>query len=74
MTSNHKTRTIITKSINSLIKLWVIILFLFPFYWMVITSFKTYNESILSPRPSGQRNSPGKRTRRFWRKPTCSAT
>jgi sn-glycerol 3-phosphate transport system permease protein len=49
MTSNHKTRTIITKSINSLIKLWVIILFLFPFYWMVITSFKTYNESILFP-------------------------
>lgn len=30
-------------------KLFIILLFLFPFYWMFITSFKTYNESIQMP-------------------------
>lgn len=32
-----------------ILKLFVILLFLFPFYWMFITSFKTYNESIQMP-------------------------
>ena len=34
---------------GNLIKLAVVLMFVFPFYWMVITSFKTYNESILFP-------------------------
>ncbi len=34
---------------GDVMKLIIIICFLFPFYWMVMTSFKTYNESILTP-------------------------
>lgn len=34
---------------GDIIKLLVVALFLFPFYWMMITSFKTYTESIKFP-------------------------
>lgn len=34
---------------SDLVKFTVVLLFLFPFYWMVITSFKTYTEAIQFP-------------------------
>jgi sn-glycerol 3-phosphate transport system permease protein len=34
---------------GDLIKTLVLLLFAFPFYWMLITAFKTYNESIIVP-------------------------
>ncbi len=34
---------------GDLLKIAVILIFLFPFYWMFITSFKTYNEAITTP-------------------------
>lgn len=34
---------------GDLFKTAVILIFLFPFYWMIITAFKTYNEAILTP-------------------------
>ena len=34
---------------GDLFKIAVILIFLFPFYWMIITAFKTYNEAILTP-------------------------
>lgn len=37
------------KFINNLLKVGVVLFFLFPFYWMVITSFKPYLESIQFP-------------------------
>lgn len=35
--------------ISDAIKLIVVLLFLFPFYWMIVTSFKTYAETIVEP-------------------------
>ena len=35
--------------LNSIIKLAVVLFILFPFYWMIITSFKPYAETILMP-------------------------
>ena len=37
------------KSLELVFKLAMLILFLFPFYWMIITAFKTYTESIQFP-------------------------
>ncbi len=37
------------KGMGIALKLFLIIVFVFPFYWMIITSFKSYNESIQSP-------------------------
>lgn len=34
---------------GDLFKILMMLVFVFPFYWMLITSFKTYNESILVP-------------------------
>jgi sn-glycerol 3-phosphate transport system permease protein len=34
---------------GDLIKVAIMLLFAFPFYWMLITAFKTYNESIIVP-------------------------
>ena len=34
---------------KDIFKVFVVLLFLFPFYWMFITSFKTYNETIQVP-------------------------
>ncbi len=34
---------------GDLFKLAVLLLFAFPFYWMLITAFKTYSESIIAP-------------------------
>lgn len=37
------------KTINTLLKIGACIIFAFPYYWMIITSLKTYQESILDP-------------------------
>ncbi len=44
-----KISTHITRGLNTLLKLVVITIFIFPFYWMVITSFKTFSETIVFP-------------------------
>lgn len=35
--------------INDVFKVIVVLLFMFPFYWMIITSFKTYVETVADP-------------------------
>ena len=35
--------------IDFILKALLCLLFAFPFYWMIITSFKTFSESILYP-------------------------
>ena len=39
----------VTSGISFAFKLFMLVLFLFPFYWLIITSFKTYGESIVFP-------------------------
>ena len=34
---------------GDLFKILMMVIFVFPFYWMLITSFKTYNEAIIVP-------------------------
>ncbi len=34
---------------SDVLKVLTVLLFVFPFYWMFITAFKTYNEAILTP-------------------------
>ncbi len=34
---------------GDVVKIAVLLMFAFPFYWMLITAFKTYNESIIVP-------------------------
>jgi sn-glycerol 3-phosphate transport system permease protein len=34
---------------GDIIKIAVLLIFAFPFYWMLITAFKTYSESIIAP-------------------------
>ncbi len=36
-------------AVNDAIKLIVVLLFMFPFYWLIVTSFKTYAETVASP-------------------------
>ena len=42
--------------VSDILKLICVIIFVFPFYWMVITAFKTYNEAILTPPTLWPRN------------------
>lgn len=39
----------LTRGLNILLKLVVILIFVFPFYWMIITSFKPFAETIVFP-------------------------
>jgi sn-glycerol 3-phosphate transport system permease protein len=41
---------------RDLFKVAVILLFVFPFYWMLVTAFKTYSEAILTPPTLWPRN------------------
>lgn len=45
----HDTERRLRRLPSDLIKFAVVLLFLFPFYWMLITSFKTYTEAIRFP-------------------------
>ena len=42
--------------VSDILKLICVIIFVFPFYWMIITAFKTYNEAILTPPTLWPRN------------------
>lgn len=44
-----KAKLIAGNTVDIILKLLLCLLFAFPFYWMLITSFKTYTESILYP-------------------------
>jgi len=37
------------KAVDTLLKLLLILIFIFPFYWMIVTSFKTFAETIKFP-------------------------
>lgn len=43
------TKRYVMKGLGIAAKLLLIVIFLFPFYWMVMTSFKTYDESLQFP-------------------------
>lgn len=47
--NRYQVKKLITGSISTILKLFVCLIFAFPFYWMIATSFKTYTESILYP-------------------------
>jgi sn-glycerol 3-phosphate transport system permease protein len=47
--TDYKVRKNVENTISVLGRLLICLIFVFPFYWMVITSFKTYKESIQSP-------------------------
>ena len=42
--------------VSDILKLICVIIFVFPFYWMFITAFETYNEAILTPPTLWPRN------------------
>lgn len=41
---------------GDIFKICVVLIFIFPFYWMIITGFKNYNEAILTPPTLWPRN------------------
>lgn len=45
----YKVRKYVLKLLSLAFKLCMLVFFLFPFYWMITTSFKSYQESILFP-------------------------
>lgn len=45
----RRARNYLPRLPGDILKLFVVLCFLFPFYWMFITSFKTYGESIRIP-------------------------
>lgn len=44
-----KQRVTVSSIVGALLKLALIVIFIFPFYWMIITGFKTYNETLQFP-------------------------
>lgn len=48
-TMTDRARERVLTAISDVFKVLVMLAFVFPFYWMVISSFKTYNESITFP-------------------------
>lgn len=47
--NRYQVQRLVTGTVSTLLKLLVCLFFAFPFYWMIVTSFKTYTESILYP-------------------------
>lgn len=47
--NRYQVRRLVTGTVSTALKLLVCLIFAFPFYWMIATSFKTYTESILYP-------------------------
>lgn len=47
--NRYQVRRLATGAVSTVLKLLVCLIFAFPFYWMIVTSFKTYTESILYP-------------------------
>lgn len=46
---SRKIKKICGITVNTVLKLFCIVIFVFPFYWMISTSFKTYVESEMFP-------------------------
>lgn len=44
-----KKRITIVSIISAILKILLIVIFVFPFYWMIVTGFKTYQETIAFP-------------------------
>ena len=44
-----KKRITVWDVFSFLLKIVLIVIFVFPFYWMITTGFKTYQESIATP-------------------------
>lgn len=44
-----KKRITVGSVVSAILKLLLIVIFIFPFYWMIITGFKTYQETIAFP-------------------------
>ena len=44
-----KTKITVGSVISAFFKLFFIVIFIFPFYWMIVTGFKTYQETIAFP-------------------------
>lgn len=47
--NKYKVKKMLVSGISNTLKVLVTLSFLFPFYWMIITSLKTYKESIQNP-------------------------
>lgn len=47
--TRYRAMALFTRAASLLFKLAMAVFFLFPFYWMITTAFKTYGESILFP-------------------------
>lgn len=47
--NKYKAQRIVGKTISNILKVLISLFFAFPFYWMIITSFKTYSESVVFP-------------------------
>ena len=47
--NRYQVQKLVTGTISGALKILVCLFFAFPFYWMIVTSFKTYTESILYP-------------------------
>ena len=47
--TRYRLGAFVIRTISTLFKLVMAVFFLFPFYWMITTAFKTYGESILFP-------------------------
>ncbi|MBO4378262.1 MAG: carbohydrate ABC transporter permease [Clostridia bacterium] len=45
----RKLRNYLPRLPGDIFKVLMMVIFVFPFYWMLITSFKTYNEAIIVP-------------------------
>ncbi len=54
--NRYQVQKLITGTVSTVLKLLVCLFFAFPFYWMIVTSFKTYTESILYPPTLWPRN------------------
>jgi sn-glycerol 3-phosphate transport system permease protein len=47
--NKYKIKKIVVGTISNVLKILICAFFAFPFYWMIITSFKTYSESVVFP-------------------------
>ena len=48
-TTSSRVRSRVLTIVGDLIKIAVMLAFVFPFYWMIITAFKPYGESMQVP-------------------------
>lgn len=52
----RRMRNYLPKLPGDLVKIFLMLIFVFPFYWMIITAFKTYGEAIQTPPTLWPRN------------------